>query len=137
MRDEDNILLARDEVGQFSIVTVFLGFNNGSVENPQFFQTTCFGSDTGSPKYTKDWDWAMAHHQGKIACAKAWIKFSEEKAAGIDRSFRFVDCQVHPPGEIHFLLESEAEAKRVMPFNKRHWERRGRTIVFLVRPCVE
>ena len=133
MRDKNNVLVAHDVVGKFTILTMFLGFNNGSAEKPQFFQTTCFGDGSaGKPKYSKDWRWAMIHHRGKIACAKALIKFSDERAAGIDRSFKFVECQFHPPSEIHFILESEAEAKKAVPFNEGHWERRGRAIVFLV-----
>lgn len=134
MRDGRNILVARDEVGKFTVVTVFLGFNHGTEEKPKFFQTTCFGADNPMPKYSKDWHWAMLQHRGKIACAEGLIKFSAERAAGIDRSFKFVDWKIYPD-ELHFVLASEADAERAMPVNKKHWERRGRTIVFLVRPA--
>ena len=136
MRCKENVLIAHDTIGQFQITTVFLGFNHGSAENPKFFQTTCFGTSTeGKPKYSGTWQRACLEHRGKIACAQGLTKFAAEKAAGIDRSFKAVDCILAPDtGEIQFILESESEAMRVMPTNRKHWERRGRMIVFWVHP---
>ncbi|MEO0348597.1 MAG: hypothetical protein AAF282_00950 [Cyanobacteria bacterium P01_A01_bin.15] len=136
MRCKENVLLANDTIGQFRVMTVFLGFNYGNNENPKFFQTTCFGTSTeGKPKYSGTWQRACLEHRGKIACAQGLTKFAAERAAGIDRSFRAIDCVLVPDaGEIQFILESESEAMRVMPTNHKHWERRGRMIVFLVHP---
>ena len=105
-------------------------------ENPKLFHTTCFGTCTeGKPKYSGTWQRACLEHRGKIACAQGLTKFATERAAGIDRSFRAIDCVLVPDaGEIQFILESESEAMRVMPTNHKHWERRGRMIVFLVHP---
>ena len=136
MRCEENVLIANDTIGQFRVMTVFLGFNQGSAENPKFFQTTCFGTSTeGKPKYSGRWQRACLEHRGKIACAQGLTKFAAERAAGIDRSFKAIDCVLAPEaGEIQFVLESEAEAMWVMPNSRKHWERRGRMIVFLVHP---
>lgn len=134
MRDKDNILLAQDTVGEFTVVTVFLGFNHGNLEKPKFFQTTCFGTDgENHPRYSGTWQRACLEHRGKIACAQALTKFAADRAAGIDRSFRFIDCKF-APGEIQFLLESEADAIKMMPTNRKHWERRGQMVVFLIHP---
>ncbi|NEZ64149.1 hypothetical protein D0962_15350 [Leptolyngbyaceae cyanobacterium CCMR0082] len=132
MRNKDNILIARDEIGPYTVVTVFLGFNHGTASKPKFFQTTCFGTDSARPKYSKDCSWAMLQHRGKIACAEGLIRFFKEKEAGIDRSFSCLDYEVHPPNEIHFILESEEAAKKAMPFNKKHWERRENRVIFCV-----
>lgn len=136
MRCKENVLIANDAIGQFRVMTVFLGFNQGSTENPKFFQTTCFGTSTeGKPKYSGSWQRACLEHRGKIACAQGLTKFAAERAAGIDRSFKAIDFVLAPEaGEIQFVLESEVEAMRVMPTNRKHWERRGRMIVFLVHP---
>lgn len=134
MRDTHNILLAQDTVGAFTVVTVFLGFNHGSCEKPKFFQTTCFGTDgENHPRYSGTWQRACLEHRGKIACAEALTKFAADSADGIDRSFKFIDC-TFAPGEIQFLLESESEAMRMMPINRKHWERRGQMVVFLIHP---
>lgn len=134
IRDRSNILLAQDSVGEFTVVTVFLGFNHGDFEKPKFFQTTCFGTDgENNPRYSGTWQRACLEHRGKIACAKALTKFAADRAAGIDRSFKFLDCKFSP-GEIQFLLESEADAMRMMPMNQKHWERRGQIVVFLIHP---
>mgnify|MGYP001800276791 CR=1 FL=1 len=134
MRDKDNILLAQDTVGAFTVVTVFFGFNHGNLENPKFFQTTCFGTDgENHPRYSGTWQRACLEYRGKIACAQALTNFEADKAAGIDRSFRFIDCKF-APGEIQFLLESEADAIRMMPTSRKHWERRGQMVVFLIHP---
>ncbi len=136
MRCKENILIAHDVIGQFRVMTVFLGFNHGNAEKPKFFQTTCFGTSTeGTPKYSGSWQRACLEHRGKIACAQGLTKFTAERAAGIDRSFKAIDCVLAADaGEIQFILEAEAEAMRVMPTNRKHWERRGRVIVFLVYP---
>lgn len=136
MRCQKNVLVANDTVGQFQVMTVFLGFNQGDSENPKFFQTTCFGTSTeGKSKYSGTWQRAHLEHRGKVACAQGLTKFAAEKAAGIDRSFKAIDCVLAPDaGEIQFVLESEAEAIRIMPTNRKHWKRRGRTIVFLIYP---
>ena len=135
MKHEKNVLIAQDVIGQFRVMTVFLGFNHSDSEKPMFFQTTCFGTNSSRPKYSGTWQRACLEHRGKIACAQELTKFAAEKAAGIDRSFKAIDCILEPEvGEIQFILESEAEAIRSMPTNRKHWERRGRMIVFLVYP---
>ncbi|MBE9069540.1 hypothetical protein IQ260_23115 [Leptolyngbya cf. ectocarpi LEGE 11479] len=134
MRDKGNILLAQDTIGEFHVVTVFLGFNHGTLAKPKFFQTTCFGTDgENHPRYSETWQRACLEHRGKIACAQALTKFAAEKAAGIERSFKFIDCKF-APGEIQFLLESEADAVQMMPTSQKHWERRGQMVVFLIHP---
>ena len=134
MQDENNVLVAQDAVGQFRVMTVFLGFNYGNVEKPKFFQTTCFGTDSqGKPRYSGTWQRACLEHRGKIACAQGLTKFNADRAAGINRSFKFIDC-TFAPGEIRFLLESEEDAIKMIPTNRKHWERRGRVVVFLIRP---
>ena len=55
--------------------------------------------------------------------------FAAEQAAGIDRSFKFVDCKVTLE-ELQFVLESEAEAIRALPEDQGDWQRRGRVLVF-------
>lgn len=130
MRNGENLLVAKDTVGQYTVITVFLGFNHGDIETPKFFQTTCFGasSETRS-KYSATWDRACLRHRGTVACAESLTKFMEDQAAGIDRSFEFIDCKVGL-GELQFILESEAKALEFMPTNRKNWERRGRMIVF-------
>ena len=130
MKEGSNLLVAQDVVSQFTIVTVFLGFNYGNVEQPRFFQTTCLGADNENrPRYTATWEEATLQHRGKVKCAQMLTDFSAERAAGIDRSFKFVDCRVLP-GELQFVLESEAEAIRALPDNQGDWQRRGRILVF-------
>lgn len=71
MQDKKNVLVGQDVIGQFRVMTVFLGFNHGNTENPKFFQTTCFGTSTeGKPKYSGTWQRACLEHRGKIACAR-------------------------------------------------------------------
>ncbi|ESA35025.1 hypothetical protein N836_14800 [Leptolyngbya sp. Heron Island J] len=130
MNDGANLLVAQDTVGKFTVVTVFLGFNYGNIEQPRFFQTTCLGTDSENrPRYTATWEQAMLQHRGKVKCAQMLTNFAAEQAAGIDRSFRFVDCKVIP-GELQFVLESEAEAIRALPEDQGDWQRRGRVLVF-------
>ncbi|MEM8613525.1 MAG: hypothetical protein AAGF93_16000 [Cyanobacteria bacterium P01_H01_bin.105] len=132
MRVGKNLLVAKDSVGRYTVVTVFLGFNYGDTETPKFFQTTCFGasSETRS-KYSATWERACLCHRGTVACAESLTKFAADQAAGIDRSVDFVDCKV-VPGELQFVLKSETEAIKFMPTNRENWERRGRMIVFLL-----
>ncbi|MBE9070167.1 hypothetical protein IQ260_26350 [Leptolyngbya cf. ectocarpi LEGE 11479] len=132
MRNGENLLVAKDAVGKYTVITVFLGFNHGEIETPQFFQTTCFGasSETRS-KYSATWERACLRHRGTVACAESLTKFAADQAAGVDKSFEFVDCNV-VPGELQFILQSEAEAIEFMPTNRENWERRGRVIVFLL-----
>lgn len=130
MNDGANLLVAQDTVGLFTVVTVFLGFNYGNLEQPRFFQTTCLGADNENrSRYTATWEQAMLQHRGKVKCARLLTEFSAEQAAGIDRSFKFVDCKVIP-GELQFVLESEAEAIRALPEDEGDWQRRGRVLVF-------
>lgn len=130
MKNGDNLLVAQNAAGKFRVVTVFLGFNYGSTEKPKFFQTTCLGvTSEKRPDYAATWEKAMVRHKGAIKCGEMLTDFEAEQAAGIDRSWEFVDCRV-VPGELQFLLESEAEALRVMPEDKDHWKRRGRMIIF-------
>ncbi len=130
MNDGANLLVAQDTVGTFTVVTVFLGFNYGNVDQPRFFQTTYFGADSENrPRYTETWEEALLQHLGKVKCAQMLTDFAAEQAAGIDRSFKFVDCRV-VPGELQFVLESEAEAIRALPEDQGDWQRRGRILVF-------
>ena len=132
MRKGENLLVAKDGVGKYTVITVFLGFNYGDIEAPKFFQTTCFGasSETRS-KYSATWERACLRHRGTVACAESLTTFMADQAVGIDRSFEFIDCKV-VPGELQFILKSEAEAIECMPTNRKNWERRGRVIVFLL-----
>ena len=126
----ENLLVAQDAAGRFKVVTVFLGFNYGNAEKPKFFQTTCLGvTSEKRPDYAATWEKAMVRHKGAIKCGEMLTTFEAEQAAGIDRSWEFIDCRVGP-GELQFLLESESEAMRVMPEDRSHWKRRGRMIVF-------
>lgn len=130
MNDGTNLLVAQDTVSKFTVVTVFLGFNYGNVERPKFFQTTCLGADNENrPRYTATWEQAVLQHRGKVKCAQMLTDFAVEQAAGIDRSFKFVDCKV-VPGELQFVLESEAEAIRALPEDQGDWHRRGRVLIF-------
>lgn len=132
MRQGENLLVAKDMVGKYMVITVFLGFNYGDIETPKFFQTTCFGtsSETRS-KYSATWERACLRHRGTVACAESLTTFMAEQTIGVDRSFKFIDCKV-VPGELQFVLKSEAEAIKFMPTNKKNWERRGCVIVFLL-----
>ena len=130
MNDGDNLLVARDTIGKFIVITVFLGFNYGTTEKPAFFQTTCLGADSENrPHYSANWKRAHLPHRGTVECAKGLTRFAAEGAAGIDRSFEFIDCNVIP-GELQFILKSEADAVKFLPEDKKHWKRRGRMIVF-------
>ena len=112
------------------MITVFLGFNYGGAAQPKFFQTTCLGvTSEKRPDYAATWEQAMLRHQGVVQCGELLTKFEAEQTAGIDRSWEFIDCHVIP-GELQFILKSEAEALRVMPEDKKYWKRRGRMIVF-------
>ena len=126
----NNLLVAQDLAGKFKVITVFLGFNYGSAEQPKFFQTTCLGvTSEKRPDYAATWEQAMLRHKGAIQCGELLTKFEAEQTAGIDRSWEFIDCHVIP-GELRFILKSEAEALRVMPEDKTYWKRRGRMIIF-------
>ena len=130
MNEGANLLVAQDTVGKFTVVTVFLGFNYGNVEQPNFFQTTCLGADNENrPRYTATWEQALLQHRGKVKCAQMLTDFAAEQAAGIDRSFKFVDCKVTLE-ELQFVLESEAEAIRALPEDQGDWKRRERVLVF-------
>lgn len=130
MNNGDNLLVAQDAAGKFEVVTVFLGFNYGSAERPKFFQTTCLGvTSEKRPDYAATWEKAMLRHRGAVKCGQMLTEFEAEQAAGIDRSWEFIDCHV-VPGELQFILRSEADALRAVPEDKKHWKRRGRMIVF-------
>ena len=132
MRNGENLLVAKDTVGKYMVITVFLGFNHVDTETHKFFQTTCFGasSETRS-KYSATWERACLRHRGTVACAESLTKFMADQAAGVNKSFEFIDCNI-VPGELQFILKSEAEAIEFMPTNRKNWERRGRMIVFLL-----
>ncbi len=103
--------------------------------NPSFSKPPVLVPIAQGQKYSGTWQRACLEHRGKIVCAQGLTKFAAEQAAGINRSFKAIDCILEPEaGEIQFLLESEAEAIRSMPINRKHWERRGRMIVFLIYP---
>lgn len=135
--DEPTIYLISSEYNDNSSAWVYLEQINDGLSRLQlrrfremFFQTTCFGTNSARPKYSGTWQRACLEHRGKIACAQGLTEFAAEKAAGIDRSFKAIDCTLDPEaGEIQFILESEAEAIRSMPTNREHWERRGRMII--------
>lgn len=130
MSNGKNLLVAQDPVGDFTVVTVFLGFNHGTLEKPKFFQTTCLGaSSEKAPHYSATWDQAVLRHRGSMKCGEMLTNFAAEKAAGVDRSFEFIDCKVIP-GELQFILKSDAEALRVLPENKKYWQRRGCMVIF-------
>lgn len=131
MADGKNLLVAQqDPAGDFTVVTVFLGFNHGTLEKPKFFQTTCLGASSEKmPHYSATWEQATLKHRGSIKCGEMLTNFAAERAAGIDRSLEFIDCKVIP-GELQFVLNSEAEALRVLREDKQYWRRRGRMIVF-------
>lgn len=132
MRDGENLLVAKDTLGKYTIVTVFLGFNHGDIETPKFFQTTCFGANSETrSKYSATWERACLRHRGTVACAESLTKFAADQAAGVDNSFEFIDCKI-VSGELQFILQSEAEAIAFMPTNRENWERRGCMIVFLL-----
>lgn len=132
MRNGENLLIAKDAVGKYTVITVFLGFNHGDTDTPKFFQTTCFGASSEKrSKYSATWERACLRHRGTVACAESLTKFAADQAAGVDRSFEFIDCNV-VSGELQFVLKTEAEAIEFMPINRKNWARRGRTIVFLL-----
>ena len=37
MNKGENLLVAKDAVGKYTVITVFLGFNHGDIETPKFF----------------------------------------------------------------------------------------------------
>ena len=130
MNDGNNLLVAHDPAGKFQVVTVFLGFNCGTIEQPKFFQTTCLGADSEKhPHYSTTLGKALLRHRCSIKCGEILTEFEAEQSAGIDRSWEFIDCTI-VPGEMQFILKSEADALRAMPQDKKHWKRRGRMIVF-------
>ncbi|MDV3349692.1 hypothetical protein D0962_06695 [Leptolyngbyaceae cyanobacterium CCMR0082] len=52
---------------------------------------------------------AILHHRCSIKCGEILTAFEAERAAGIDRSWEFIDRTILP-GEMQFILKSEAEA---------------------------
>ncbi len=87
MNNGDNLLVAQDTAGKFKVVTVFLGFNYGTVEQPKFFQTTCLRVTSEKRlQYAATWEKAMLRHKGAIKCGEMLTEFEAEQAAGIDRS---------------------------------------------------
>ena len=38
MCNGENLLVAKDTVGKYTVITVFLGFDYGDIETPKFFQ---------------------------------------------------------------------------------------------------
>ncbi|MEO0377487.1 MAG: hypothetical protein AAF329_23370, partial [Cyanobacteria bacterium P01_A01_bin.17] len=134
IEDSRNVLLVQHQVGQYQIITVFLGFNHGTTNKPQFFQTNFFGGSGSKPRYTASLPQALVMHRAKVACAEGLTRFAAERAAGINRSFKAIDCKV-VPGEFQFVLESEMAAILALPENKHRWKRRGNVLVFLWGQC--
>ncbi|MEM9009339.1 MAG: hypothetical protein AAGE59_38290 [Cyanobacteria bacterium P01_F01_bin.86] len=57
MNDGSNLLVAHDPTGKFQVITVFLGFNYVTTEQPKFFQTTCLGADSEKNlHYSATWE---------------------------------------------------------------------------------
>jgi len=129
IEDRCNVVLAKHQVGQYQVITVFLGFNHGTADKPQFFQTNFFGGSGSKPRYTASYKRALAMHRAKVACAEGLTRFAAERAAGIDRSFKAIDCKV-VPGEFQFILESEEAAIIALPKDKPRWSRQGNILIF-------
>ena len=132
MRNPENVLVAQDSAGKYDVLTVFLGFNQGSTEQPAFFQTSVFGMDEHSHGDAATWSEAQSYHAGLLMSANRMAKRQADIKAGIKRrSFTAIDIQV-VSNEIHFVLESEEHAIKALPVDKKHWKRRGNVIVFVV-----
>ncbi|MGD1953139.1 MAG: hypothetical protein ACFB14_26360 [Leptolyngbyaceae cyanobacterium] len=132
MSKPENVLVAQDSIGKYTVVTVFLGFNRFNVEQPVFFQTTVFGADEHSHRDAATWEQAEDNHRGNVKVTKMMADYQADLAAGKKRkSFKPIECKVLYD-ELHFVLESEKAAIEALPVNKRRWERRGNVIVFIV-----
>lgn len=134
MRNPENVLVAQDRIGRFDVLTLFLGFNTGTVEQPLFFQTTIIGADDNHPKHAVDWGQAKQNHAANAKVIKLTNNHEIAVANGTAKEpFRPVEWLVFPD-ELHFVLESEQAAIKALPENSEFWERRGKVIVFLVKP---
>ncbi|MDV3348185.1 hypothetical protein D0962_35180 [Leptolyngbyaceae cyanobacterium CCMR0082] len=131
MRKPKNILVAQDSVGsKFEVLTVFLGFNNGSAEKPFFFQTTIFGVDEHSHGDAATWEKASGNHYALLQSAAGLAEYMDNVELGVEQNtFTAIDIQVLD-NELHFILESEEAAKKALSENGKHWERLGKTLVF-------
>ena len=134
MRNSENVLVANDSVGKrFTVVTVFLGFNNGTIEQPIFFQTSVLGQTGHTHGNAVTWDQAEDNHKRNLRGSTLLAEHLDRVAAGINKSFKPVDITSRP-NEIHFRLESEQAAFDELPEDTKRWKRRGDTIVFIVNP---
>ncbi|NEZ65607.1 hypothetical protein D0962_23095 [Leptolyngbyaceae cyanobacterium CCMR0082] len=134
MRNPGNVLVAQDSVGErYTVITVFLGFNSGTTEQPVFFQTSVIGQTGHTHGSAANWEQAQENHRRNVRGSILLAGHLERVAAGIDRSFAPIDIKGYP-NEIHFQLESEQAAINELPEDTRRWKRRGDTIVFVVSP---
>ena len=133
IRNSENVLVAQDQVGRFEVLTLFLGFNSGTPDKPIFFQTTIIGADDNHPKHAATWEQAERNHAGNIKVITLTANHEAAVADGTAKEpFKPVEWLVFP-GELHFVLESEQAAIKALPENSEFWERRGKTLIFLVK----
>ena len=110
MRAPKNVLVAQNEISRFEVLTLFLGFNTGTTENPIFFQTTIIGADDNLPKHAATWEQAKKNHASNIKVITLTANHEAAVASGTAKEpFRPVEWLVFP-GELHFVLESEDAA---------------------------
>lgn len=122
-----NMLVANDSIGQFTIVTAFLGWNAGTEDEPLFFRSDIYGVDDYTPRYAADWDGAIENQQHFVGVAEAFI--ASQRGEGIQFKPAFVDLC---PEGIVFTMETEAEARQAYLEGKIHQVRtqiRGNQVI--------
>lgn len=133
MRKPENILVARDSAGKYTVLTLFLGFNSGTAEQPVFFQTSVLGQTGHTHGSAATWEQAKDNHKRNLRGSTLLAEHLDRVAAGTSKSFKPTAIDARP-NEIHFRLESEQAAIDELPEDTKRWKRRGDTIVFIVSP---
>ncbi|NEQ48245.1 MAG: hypothetical protein F6K00_33810 [Leptolyngbya sp. SIOISBB] len=119
--------VARDVVGNFEILTTFLGHNRGDAESPQFFETVALDvKNQNPPFYAATWEKAESKHRAVMRCAEGLSNLTPEKIAN---GYRAVSYGVEPD-RLWFVMESEETAIAALSEPVTNWHREGRTIVF-------
>ena len=133
MRNPGNVLVARDSVNPFEVITIFLGFNHRTAENPIFFQTSVLGVDDHSHENAETWEQATSNHN-RLLKAVGYLKdhIVREKS-GTNKSFKPVETTIYQ-NEIHFRCVSEQAAIDGLPESGIRWKRRGDTIIYVAIP---
>ncbi|NEQ48242.1 MAG: hypothetical protein F6K00_33790 [Leptolyngbya sp. SIOISBB] len=119
--------VARDIVGNFEILTTFLGHNRGDTESPQFFETVALDPDNQNPPFYSDtWEASELMHRKVVDSLIRLNAITEEDIAN---GHRFVGYGVQSD-RLWFVMESEETAIAALSEETPNWHREGNTIVF-------